>query len=401
MNRTQTLVVSAPRGSGGAYTHLSRVLPRVMRLLPDWRIEVHGSEETFHACFGGVGESWMKPLPGAGYRARLRWEFVDLPRRLRADREALLWAPFGPPLNVRLAPRSVWISQNLLPLLRPKELQLSGGDRLRIRALQVLFVQWARHARRTICISRHARHRLETLAGAAPGSFPVIPHGVDPVSPAIRCSSDSLEKLRATRYLLYAGQPVPYRRTLELCRAFAILTERRKDAPPLVVLGKSRAADREYEAACLDALGPLLRAGRATVLGQASHADTLALMGSAHAFVYPSVHEDCPNVVLEALSAGRVGVYADIPAVRELAADAGLFLNDPQPEALATALERAVFDPIERARVADAARARAALFDWNRAAEQTANVLKEAAGCAVRRDDGRARTTLPAQMKSQ
>jgi len=253
----------------------------------------------------------------------------------------------------------------------------------------LLFAQWARHARRTICISRHARRRLERLVGAAPGSFPVIPHGVDPVSPLIRCSTDSLEKLRATQYLLYAGQPVPYRRTLELCRAFAILAERRKDAPPLVVLGKSRAADRDYETACMNALAPLVRAGRATMVGQVSHADTLAFMGSAHAFAYPSVHEDCPNVVLEALSAGRVGVYADIPAVRELAADAGLFLSDPQPQALAAALERAVSDSIERTRIEAAARARAALFEWNRAAEQTADVLKEAAGYAVRRDEDR------------
>jgi glycosyltransferase involved in cell wall biosynthesis len=322
----------------------------------------------------------MRPLSDDGYRARLRLEFIDLPSRLRAQPDALLWAPFGPPLNVRLAPRTVWISQNLLPLLPRRELELSRPDRLRVRALRTLFSQWAQRARRTICVSSHARDRLATLARVDPASIAAIPHGVDPVSPGLRCSTPDLEQLRATRYVFHAGQPVPYRRTRELFAAFALLCKRRPELPPLVVAGKARGADRRYEEECLAVLAPLQHAGRARVVGQISHADTLALMGNAHTFAYPSIHEDCPNVVLEALSAARVGVYADIPAVRELAADAGMFVADPNAYSLAEALERAAFDPAERTRLMDAATQRARLFDWDRTAERTAAVLERAAG---------------------
>jgi glycosyltransferase involved in cell wall biosynthesis len=378
MSPSRTLIVSALRGSGGAYTHLSRVLPRLKRLLSSWHIELYASSTVLRACFGESREEWMRPLPDDGYTARLRWEFVDLPRRLRAAPDALLWAPFGPPLNVRLASRAIWISQNLLPLLSSRELELGAADRLRIAALRPLYRTWARIARRTVCVSAHARERLARLAGVDPSAIAVVRHGVDPAS-SLGCSTAELERLRGVPYVLNVGQPIAYRRTRELVGAYAILAERRSDAPPLVIVGKARRVDAAYEKACLVALDRLIGTGRARVLGQVSHADTLALMARAHTFAYPSVHEDCPNVVLEALSASRVGVYADIPAVRELAADAGLLVPDPCPEQLAGALERALFDPAERARVAEAAKVRAALFDWDRTAEQTAAILEAAA----------------------
>ncbi len=250
---------------------------------------------------------------------------------------------------------------------------------MRIRALRVLVRYWARHARRTICVSSHARNRLARLADVDPSAIAVIPHGVDPVSATSRCSRPDLEELRATRYVLNVGQPIGYRRTRELVGAFALLAGRRQDVPPLVVVGKARSVDAAYERECMALLEPLRRDGRARIVGQLSHEDAIVLTGSAHTFAYPSVHEDCPNVVLEALSARRVGVYADIPAVRELADDAGIFVGDPRPEGLANALERALFDAAERTRIVRAADRRAKLFDWDLAAERTAAVIEAAA----------------------
>jgi glycosyltransferase involved in cell wall biosynthesis len=380
MSRKRTLLITAPRGSGGSYAHLSHVVPRLRKLLGSWEMEVHAPSDVLRACFGSDAESWMRPLSGSGYSSRLRWEFVDLPRRLQVDPRLLVWAPFGPPLNLRLAARTVWMSRNLLPLLPGGELELSAVDHVRVRALRALFVRWARRARRTICVSSHARERLARLARVDTSMMAVIPHGVDPLPKELRCSSEGLEKFRSAPYIFNAGQPVAYRRTRELVKGFVLLSARRSDVPPLVVAGKARGADSAYERDCLELLAPLERAGRAFALGQVSHDDTMALMAGAHTFAYPSVHEDCPNVVLEALSAARVSMYADIPAVRELAAEAGVFVRDPQVEAIAAGLEQAVFDGSVRSRVARAAALRAALFTWERTAERTAGVLEAAVG---------------------
>jgi alpha-1,3-rhamnosyl/mannosyltransferase len=192
------------------------------------------------------------------------------------------------------------------------------------------------------------------------------------------CTNPELEKIRRTKYLLHVGQPIAYRRTRELVAAYSLAAARRVDLPPLVVVGKARPQDAAYERSCRDLLEPLVREGRAHLLGQVPHSDVLALMASAHAFVYPSVHEDCPNVVLEALAAGRVSAFADIPAVRELAAAAAVLVRDPRPEPLAAAIERVVYDEPLRAQLATAARARAACFTWDRTAERTLEIFEQA-----------------------
>jgi glycosyltransferase involved in cell wall biosynthesis len=350
----------------------------MMKLEPSWHIELHAPKEVFLTCFGTQGEPWMRPLPGAGYRQRGRWELIDLPHLLRSDPEALAWAPFGVPLNLALAPRTVWMSRNLIPLLPPREWELSPSDHLRIHLLRTLIVGFARLARGTICVSQHARARLASLARMDRARIAVAPHGVSAFVPGRSCSDGALEKMRQTKYVLHVGQPVPYRRTRELFAGYARLAARRSDLPPLVVAGRARPQDAAYEASCQHLLEPLVREGRAHLLGQIPHSDVLALLGSAHAFVYPSVHEDCPNVVLEALSAGRAGVFADIPAVRELADQAGVFVANPQPDTLAEAIERAVYDGPLRDRLGVAAQARAALFTWDRTAEKTVEIFERA-----------------------
>lgn len=378
MDSRRTLIITAPRGSGGSYTHLSRVLPRLMDRMRGWRFELHAPADVLLACFAGDGEPWMHPLPGGSYWQRVRWEFLELPRRLRSDPGARVWSPFGPPLNLRLSGRTAWMSRNVIPLLPTREWELSRPDHLRLRIMRHAVLAWAQSAAQTMSVSKHARDRLAAMAAIPPSRIAVVPHGIDAVGTSAKSSADALEHLRTTRYVLHVGQPVAYRRTRELIQGYSLLCERRPDVPPLVLVGKARGADAAYERECLGLVEPLVRERKATVLGQLKHADAVALMATAHAFAYPSVHENCPNIVLEALAASRVGVYADIEAVRELADDAAIYVPDALPSDIAEALERAIFDGDLRTRVAKKAAQRAALFTWDATADLTAEVLEKA-----------------------
>ena len=318
----------------------------------------------------------MRELPDRGYRSRARWEFLELPALLHEDPRALVYSPFGPMWNLSVAPRTAWMSRNIIPLLPPERWELSESDHARMMALRALFTAFARTARASICVSQHARAALSALSGVARERIAVIPHGVEPVR-EYPASTHALERIRREPYLLHVGQPIAYRRTLELVDGYALLAARR-NMPRLVLAGGARGADADYEGRCLTRLAPLVARGQAVSLGQVEHVDVLALMASAQTFVYPSVQEDCPNVVLEALSAGRVGVYADIPAVRELAGDAAVFVPEPRPEPLAEATERAVFDDALRARLTREARGRAAQFTWDRSAQRLVAILDQA-----------------------
>lgn len=374
----RTLIITAPRGSGGSYTHLSRIVPRLIERMRPWSIELHAPRDVLRACFGRDDEPWMRLLSGGGYAQRLRWEFVDLPRKLRSSPHARIWSPFGPPLNLRLASHTAWMSRNIIPLLPTSEWELSAYDHVRLRIMRRSVVAWARNARLSMSVSNHARDRLAALARVDRARIEVIPHGIDVAPQNPTCSTPDLERLRATRYVLHIGQPIAYRRTRELIEGYAILCGRRADTPPLLMAGKARDVDAAYERECLRLAEPLVRQGKAVILGQLKHEDALALMASAHAFVYPSVHENCPNIVLEALAAGRVAVYADIAAVRELADDAAVYVQNPQPGTMAEALELALFDAEARARLALRANIRAGRFTWDATGDRTAQALERA-----------------------
>ncbi|HEY8091906.1 MAG TPA: glycosyltransferase [Polyangiaceae bacterium] len=372
------LLVTTPRGSGGALTHLRRVLPLIMRARPAWRVELHAPAELLRAAFGRDDAPWMVTMGGAGYGGRLRWEMVDMPAEVERVPGTLLYSPFGPMLNVAAARRAVWASRNIIPLLPPDTWEIEDADRLRTLALRGLVAFSARVAPRTICVSEHARASLMALTGLSGETIRVIPHGADVVEPDRRCADAAAEAIRRVPYVLNVGQPTPYRRTRELIAGYARLAARRSDLPVLVLVGNARPVDRAYGEECSALVEPLVRAGKAVHLGQLPHGDVLALTASAHVVAYPSVHEDCPNVILEALAGGRVIVCADVPATRELAEGAAVFVRDPHPAGIERALDDAIHDDALRRDLGRRARERAALFTWERCAESTVGVLEEA-----------------------
>jgi glycosyltransferase involved in cell wall biosynthesis len=372
--RGPRVIITAWRGSGGSLTHLAKVISRLPELRPAWRFELYAPEQTVARALGRCEADWVHPLDARGFADRLRWEFVDLPALALADPDALILSPFGPLLNLSLAPRAVWMARNIIPLLDLDAWELSEPDVLRGLALRYLFVSNAKVSRSVVCVSHHARERLLSLAGIAPERVHAVPHGVDPpAEPAAPVTG-----WMCTPYILHLGQLTPYRRTRQLIEAYADLARRRADVPRLVVAGEVRTEDEEYGATCMRQLEPLVAQGRALFAGRLTHSEALVAIGAAHAVAYPSVHEDCPNTVLEALAAGRVSVLADIPATRELAEGAALLVPDPTGRRLADALERAAFDGALRANLEVRARARAAAFTWSRSAEGLAAILERA-----------------------
>ena len=97
--------------------------------------------------------------------------------------------------------------------------------------------------------------------------------------------------------------------------------------------------------------------------------DVPALLGAADVVVVPSTWEGQPLIVQEALRAGRPLVATRVGGIADLTGDHGAVLVPPgDPVALATAVTRILDDPQAAARLAAAARARAACLPTETAA---------------------------------
>jgi glycogen synthase len=103
-------------------------------------------------------------------------------------------------------------------------------------------------------------------------------------------------------------------------------------------------------------------------LGQIDRADVQQRMAHAAIYVNPARYEPFGLGVLEAAQAGCALVLNDIPSLREIWRDAALYVDADDRAALHDSLAQLIASPHLRARLASAARARAAVFTDRRMA---------------------------------
>jgi len=226
----------------------------------------------------------------------------------------------------------------------------------------------ARRAAAVLTVSAVSRHRVVDRLGLDPDKVVVVGNGVSaaftPDGPAHRL---------ARPYILYVGARRPHKRWEML---LDMLTEDRlRGRVTAVFAGRGDAAlTRATAARGLDETD-------AMPTGAVTDDHLAAWYRGAVALVLPSTDEGFGLPQIEAAACDTAVVASDIPAVREVLADAAVTVPPGAPAAAwADAVARLVEDPTRAADHAAAARHRAAAFTWPAVAERIATVLAAAAG---------------------
>lgn len=211
----------------------------------------------------------------------------------------------------------------------------------------------ARGARAVIVPSLFSKGEVVELLGARPERVEVIPGGVDDrFSPS--------------------ADPGPARQALGLRRPYVLtvggLTSRKnfailelvaprlgREGVDVVVAGEDR---RELAAG--------ERSGSVRYVGRVPDMLLPGLYAGAEAFVLPSLHEGFGLTALEAMKSGLPVVASDRGALPELCGEGAIYVDPLDPDALASALERAV----GTGRPVGAALERAARFSWEATASR-------------------------------
>lgn len=193
----------------------------------------------------------------------------------------------------------------------------------------------------------------------------VIHHGVD--AAAVRGAADrpSPVRLPAGTLVGAGGRLVPQKNLGTLVEAVARLADDHPDLR-LVVTG---------EGPCRDDLAARARrldvADRVTFTGYLpERADVHAVLSRLDLYAMPSHHEGFGVAALEAMAAGLPVVASDIPPLREVVGDAGVFVDPADPAALAEAIGGLVGDRDRREHLAAVARRRADEFPMDRTVEE-------------------------------
>ncbi len=225
---------------------------------------------------------------------------------------------------------------------RPVVTVMRGEDVSRLTT-SALFRAIARACMRlsksVVTVSDAMAEQLRTFDPARAGRVRMIANGVSPDFLAVPDADADSTPLR----LVYVGSLIPR-------KSVATLLEAMRELPEDVLL---TIVGEGPEAAALAANSAAAGLDRRVRFLPFRPPDQIAsLLADTHALVLPSLSEGRPNVVIEALAAGRPAIVSDIPGSRELIGDDERGLRFPAGDAAALAgCVRRLRDPALRLRL--------------------------------------------------
>jgi glycosyltransferase involved in cell wall biosynthesis len=173
-------------------------------------------------------------------------------------------------------------------------------------------------------------------------------------------------------YLLFVGTFEPRKNILGLLRAYQMLLADMPDAPPLVIAG-SRGWQFEETMRKIEQM----QLGERVIWREKIDGGLLpGLYSGALVLLMPSFYEGFGLPALEAMACGTVPVVSGVSSLPEVVGEVGLQVDPNAPESICAGMAKAIEDSDWRAAQAEAARRRASLFTWQKAAEVTRQVYE-------------------------
>ncbi len=311
-----------------------------------------------------VGTRWPTTNPVL----RALWERLVLPGWLRRQGIDVLFCPGGvvatrPPRGCRV----VTMFRNMIPFDAALVARMPWGlQRLRNRVLARVLLRSMTEADLTIFISEHARGVISARAHI-PHAV-TIPHGI---GDRFRSGGAALPRPAGAPdvgYLLYVSRFDIYKHHAEIVRGFAALPEAVRLAHPLLLLGETNLPEAERVARLLR---ELVLTDLVRMPGAVPNDQLPAYYRHATAILFASSCENCPNILLESLGAGRPVLCSDVMPMPEFGGPGLIYFSPSDPASITQALQAVLSDPRRAAKVADAAVERSRRYDWASTAAET------------------------------
>lgn len=248
--------------------------------------------------------------------------------------------------------------------------------------IRVILPNALRRLDRVIAVSNWVKQELMSQAGVKESRIEVVPNGIDHAAfyPRVRNEERVLliQPFSFQRpYILYTSRiDHPMKNHHGLIKAFGIFKERTQYPHRLVLAGSDRyqAEQVKDQAAASPFRNDIFFTGYFPVKNLPE------LYAGADMVVIPSRYEGFGMGVLESMASGVPVVCARAASLPETAEHAALYFDPEDPEDMA---DRMVFLADNREIYQEYCRLgieRAALFSWDRCAEQTLKVIQETIG---------------------
>lgn len=306
----------------------------------------------------------VRPLHGIRGHA---WEQVILPTKLHGG---LLWSPSNTgPLAVE---RQVVTIQDVSPMDHPQWMNPRFAAWYRF-----LTPRLARRVRSILTISEFTKQRIVAHCPESESKIHVVHLGVDarfhPIDEDVIKQARERLAIPSPHYLVALGSLEPRKNLSRLLQAWAAIQARIPGDVWLVIAG-AQGRRLVFGDVSFENLPP-----RVHLTGHVPDELLPALYSGAIAAPYLSLYEGFGLPPLEAMACGTPPLTGNLASLPEVVGDAGVMLDPYDVDAIADGLLRLVEDSTLRAELSRKGLERVKQFSWEKTAELTWPVLKEAA----------------------
>lgn len=319
--------------------------------------------------------------------ARAAWERLALARVARDFRADVLFCPGGLVAGAPSQCKVVTMFRNMIPFDdRQRARYPLGYERFRNWLLHRLMLRSMLRADLVIFISNYARQVVERHARGRPIRSVVIPHGIATQFRIATNASTTRDARRfGSRYLLYVSYIDFYKAQLEVVRAYASFKQQRGSDLKLLLVGPENPVYGRKVREEIDRLGI---SADVIITGALPYRDLPSLYQNATLNIFASESENCPNILLEAMAAGRPVLSSNRPPMPEFAGDGVLYFDPAVPAELARSLCSLIDDRAAMEELGRRAVKRSEAYDWQATAANTWDAMRRfastGAGSAVR-----------------
>ena len=345
----------------GIGTYIRNVVPRVMRARPEWKFTLITRDATT------VPRDWQNDgdvrLVRAASDIYSIGEQLELPAK--QGNTELYWSPhYAIPAFVRGA---LVVTVHDVGHLALGDMYGGVGRAAYARAMFELVRRRAAHI---LVVSEFTRQEFLNRVGKTSAPITVTHDGVDPVW--LDVSSDTVERPRSRRYVLFVGSVKPHKNLRGAIGAFAKLADR-YDGDLVVVGDRDAQRTLDNDAVRLaESLG-----SRVTFTGRVEDAQLRAYVAHADALIFPSLYEGFGLPPLEAMAAGCPVVVSSRGALSEVCGDGALYCDPVDAGDIARQVSCLLEDSALRTQQIRRGRLRAREFSWEKTASSTAQALTD------------------------
>jgi len=366
-------VLSARRGGGQTYlTNLLQNMngfngDKIFVLSPD------SLQIPYHPKIEKIRIKW--PTENPLFRAL--WERYCLPGLLNKLHADILFCPGGL-INTPVSGdyKTVTMFRNMIPFDMVQRAKYPYGlMRIRNWILERIMLKSMLRADLVIFISDFARQLINERTGFELKKAVTVPHGINNI---FKISENKIPSrpqwLPEEEYLLYVSIFDVYKNQLEVVQGYHLLRQRRKTQEKLILAGHNSS---RYGEIVRREINKLNLANEVILAGNIPYNKLADIYYHAKLNIFASECENCPNILLEALGAGRPLVVSNRQPMPEFGGDSVMYFDPSSPDDFADKITSILDDPLKIEELSKKAKERSHIYNWRKTANKTWKAIED------------------------